>query len=299
MTFQDRSAGSELVSTSGRETFPLVSVITPTLNAARYLGATIDSVKSQDYPFVEHIVVDGGSTDETVEIVHRASDVVLVRRAVSDQAQSVNLGFQIARGDVIGWLNADDLYLEGAIGRAVQALHERPDAAMVYANYLEIDSTGHETQRLPSKPFDLKSMLNEGNQIPHPTVFVRRLILEELGFVSPEFQYAMDYDLWLRIAKRHPVAYIDDYWAAFRIHGESKSGRHSPQFYSEMRAISRANGGSFFSRIWVTHHVGRLRRVVGAIVHGDGNYFRAKTERQVLPGRRLRRRTTPTRAHHR
>jgi glycosyltransferase involved in cell wall biosynthesis len=270
---------------SSEETLPLVSVITPTLNAAMYFEETIESVRSQDYPFIEHVVVDGGSTDETLEIAQRATDLVLVCRANSDQAQSVNLALQRARGEVIGWLNADDLYLPGAISRAVLALRQHSSAAMVYSNYLEIDEAGMETQRLLSKPLDLRLMLNHGNQISQPTVFIRRRVLEELGFVSPAFQYAMDYDLWLRIATTYPVTYIDDYWAAFRVHGLSKSGRHAPEFYSEMRAISRAYGGSFFSRLWVTHHYGKVRRAADALLRGDTRYFRERT------GGRLRART--------
>jgi glycosyltransferase involved in cell wall biosynthesis len=251
---------------------PLVSVITPTLNAGQYLSETMMSIRQQDYMLIEHVVVDGGSTDDTVAIAQSDPDVVLAIAPHSGQAEALNVGFRTSRGDIVAWLNADDLYLPGAVRKAVDALVVNPLAGMVYANYVEIDEKGEEVRRAVSAPFSLDAMLNRGNQVPQPTVFMRRAVLDEVGFVNPELHYAMDYDLWIRIGQARPVVHVDDYWAAFRIHARSKSGMRAGGFYTEMRKISKANGGRRLSAMWVHHHSGRFQRAGRALLRADFRY---------------------------
>src|SRR5579862_2592962 len=122
---------------------PLVTIVTPSYNQGRFIRATIESVLSQDYPNVEYIVMDGGSTDDTASIVTPYLDrLTFISESDRGQSHAINKGFALARGSIVAWLNSDDLFLPGAISRAVEAFRARPDAAAVYGKGYQIDETG-------------------------------------------------------------------------------------------------------------------------------------------------------------
>lgn len=222
---------------------PLVSIVTPSFQQGRFIEETIRSVAAQDYPHLEHVVVDGGSTDGTLDILRRHSAVRWISEPDHGQSEALNKGFALARGEVVGWLNSDDVYLPGAVSKAVDAL-ARSRAAMVFANLVEIDENGCELGRQKARRPDQRRQLAGRNAIPQPTVFLRREALEAVGGVDPDYHYAMDYELWLRIGARFPVEYIDDWWAAFRRHPASKTdGGSNARFWKEVWRASRRNGG--------------------------------------------------------
>jgi glycosyltransferase involved in cell wall biosynthesis len=236
---------------------PLVSIVTPSLDQARFLEATVRSVADQDYPAIEHIVVDGGSTDETLDLLRAHPELTWSSEPDEGQADAVNKGFRRASGEILGWLNSDDVYLPRAISRAVDALLAHPDCGMVYCNFLEIDQTGAEIARAEAPGFDLDRLVNSRNYILQPTVFIRRAVLDDVGYLDPSYRYTMDWDLWIRIGKRHPVLYVDDYWAATRWHGGTKSAglgaRRSGDFWPESRRVSRSHGGRLVSDLFLDH----------------------------------------------
>ena len=252
---------------------PLVSIVTPSLNQAAFLEAAVRSVLEQDYPRIEHIVVDGGSTDGTIEILHRYSTVRWLSEPDSGQADALRKGFALAKGAVFGWLNADDVYLANAVSAAVEAIHSSA-AGLAYGGYQVLNEGGDLAFEIPPHPFDCEMLLDAKNFIPQPSAFFTREAYESAGGVDPRYHYAMDYDLWVRIGRRFPVAVIDGILSGFRFQAESKSVTEADRFYPEMRRISRRNGGRFLSRMFLhrlpDRHPHLFKAVIVARVVRDG-----------------------------
>lgn len=208
---------------------PLVSIITPSFNQAAFIEETIESVRMQDYPYIEHIVVDGGSTDGTQEILKKYSDLGDRFRYVSEpdrgQSDAINKGLKMAKGEIIGWLNSDDPYLPRAVSKAVNALKEHPEWAMVYGNAYQIDENSKIMNPYPVQPFDRKALF-QFCIICQPAAFVRKNIFETIGGVDETLDFCMDYDLWMRISKKYSIGYIPDYLANSRVHPDCKSVVH-------------------------------------------------------------------------
>jgi GT2 family glycosyltransferase len=204
----------------------LVSVITPSFNQAGFIRETIESVLSQDYRNLEYIVVDGGSTDGTVDILrwYAARDPRFRFVSEPDQGQSdaINKGLRMANGSIIGWLNSDDTYLPGAIGKAVQAFLSRPDWAVVYGRAVFTDETSRHLHEYPVEPFSHEALFRFCF-ISQPAAFIRRDVFLEVGGVDVGLKFCMDYDLWIRISKRFPLGYIPELLATTRYHPASKT----------------------------------------------------------------------------
>lgn len=243
---------------------PLVSIVTPSLNQGRYIADAIESVIAQGYPATEHIVVEGGSEDETRTVLERyaAHPHIRVIEDVPPRGQSaaVNTGFRAARGDVIGWLNADDRYCAGAFWAAVEALGN--GAALCYGDWEVIDENGAVVTSLTAGKFDRREQLDGlSTRFAQPTVFVRRELFDEVGYLDESLHYVMDLDFWLRATRTHDFRYVHRTLAQFRHHPESKTVSHGSSFYAERRRVARAHGGPFFSsglrRHWFQRVLGR------------------------------------------
>lgn len=203
---------------------PLVSVVTPTYNMAEYLPATIESVRAQDYPQIEHIVMDGGSTDGTPAVLERYGDR-LVYTSAKDKGPSdaVFQGFRRAHGEILVWLNADDTLLPGAVTRAVEYLTAHPEVDVVYGEGWWIDEQGGVISRYPSLPFDAKT-LESDCFICQPAAFLRASSYRRCE-LDPDVNWSFDYDLWIRMAKAGMrFAFVEgEYWANSRMHRGSKT----------------------------------------------------------------------------
>ncbi|MDQ6758303.1 MAG: glycosyltransferase [Acidobacteriota bacterium] len=202
---------------------PLVSVITPCLNTGRFLRETIESVLSQDYPRLEYIVMDGGSTDQTLAILEEYTGRLTYSSGPDrGTADAVNRGFRKARGGILAFLNADDTYLPGAVAAAVGALAAYPEAAMVYGDAYWVDGQSRVLGPYPTRPFDAV-LLPQECFICQPAAFLRREPLEAVGMLNPALQYTFDYDLWIRMAQAHGMRKIEQFWATSRMHADSKT----------------------------------------------------------------------------
>lgn len=212
----------------------LVSVITPSFNQAKYLEETIRSVLEQEYPDVEYILVDGASTDGSLEIVRRYADRLAwwVSEKDSGQAEAINKGLSHATGEILAWLNSDDYYLPGAISGAVKAFKENPDIALVYGNMLAVNENGDTINVLRYDQLTLEDLLCF-QIIGQPAVFFRREALERAGALDPSYHFLLDHHLWLRIARQGQILHVDQTWAAARYHAEAKNRARAAEFGRE------------------------------------------------------------------
>jgi glycosyltransferase involved in cell wall biosynthesis len=244
---------------------PLVSIITPSFNQAQYLEETIRSVLEQDYPRIEYIIMDGGSTDGSVDIIkkHEARIQFWVSEQDQGQTDAINKGFNRASGDILAWLNSDDTYNPKAVGEAVKFLMDNPDVAMVYADCNFIDERGRVIGKFAARQTDYQKLRRGYVHIPQQTMFFRAKYWKEVGPLDPSFYFAMDYDLWVRIAKRAPIKYLPGKtWANFRIHTSSKTNVNDERGWKEMLRVHYRDGGSFFAPIVAKYY---LRKLIGPL----------------------------------
>ena len=230
---------------------PLVSIVTPSYNQSQFLEETICSVLEQDYPHIEYLIVDGESTDGSLGIIHRYADRLAwwVSEPDRGQTDAINKGFARARGDILAWLNSDDLYLPGAVSEAVDYLQTHPQAGMVYGDANLIDRSGAVLGRFPARQTDYRRLLRGSVHIPQQAAFFRGNLWRQVGPLDPTFFFAMDYDLWVRLAKIAPLHYHPRLWASFRLHGEGKSVASDERCYPEMLRVHRREGGAWLSRL--------------------------------------------------
>jgi len=222
---------------------PLVSVVTPSYNMARFLEETIRSVLSQDYPRIEYIVMDGGSTDGTQEILRRYEGRLQYEsRPDRGQSEAVNRGFLRSQGSVFAYLNADDTYLPGAVSTAVRHLLANPGQAGVYGEACHIGEDGSILGRFDTREFDAE-LLKTNCYICQPAVFLWREAFGEAGMLDPDLHLAMDYDLWIRIAKRRTFVKVQEYLACSRMHRSSKTLRQRSAVYRELVKVALRHYG--------------------------------------------------------
>jgi glycosyltransferase involved in cell wall biosynthesis len=241
-------------------TYPLVSIITPSYNQAQFLEATIRSVLEQDYPNVEYIIIDGGSTDGSIEIIKRYADRLTkwVSEPDTGQTDAINKGFGMATGEIMAWLNSDDTYRLGAIAEAVKFLLDNPEVGMVYGDAYYIDEADRILAHYPSGTTDHKGLRRGVNTIPQQTMFFRSRLWKMVGPLDPSFYYAMDYDLWVRISAVSPIAYHPRLWANFRLQGDSKSLTEAHRCWPEMMRVHFRDGGSVFSILFAKYILRRI-----------------------------------------
>lgn len=226
---------------------PLVSIVTPSFNQAEFLEDAIRSVLGQDYPRIEYLVVDGGSGDGSVDIIKQYAGQLAHWESTPDEGQSsaINKGLRMASGDIVAWLNSDDVYMPGAIAEAVELLRRNPEVGMVYSDGLMVDSDLRLLDPHRYRTLDVADLLSF-EVILQPTVFMRKSILEEIGYLDESYDLILDHELWLRIAGSYPLMHVPRYWALERTHGRAKTIHAAEGFVRESRRMietARRSGG--------------------------------------------------------
>lgn len=213
---------------------PLVSVITPSYNQAAFLEKTIQSVLSQEQSSIEYIVVDGGSTDGSLEIIRKYASRYAwwVSEPDSGQAEAINKGLALASGDYLAWLNSDDMYLPGAVASAARILDSDPSIGMVFGDAKTIDEQGQLLNHLTFGDWGLTEFMRF-RIICQPAVFMRRSTLDQAGALDTSYHYLLDHHLWLRMARLAPVRHITETWAAARHHAAAKNVKQAAGFGEE------------------------------------------------------------------
>jgi glycosyltransferase involved in cell wall biosynthesis len=207
-----------------KEEHPLVSIVTPSLNQGSFIEATILSVKNQTYPRVEHIVIDGCSTDGTLDILRKYHDTIIwTSEPDRGQSDAINKGWKMAKGEILAYLNSDDTYEPWAVETAVKFFAEHPDIMMVYGDCVFINEHSAVIRQYRAGEFDLKKMLYHENNVPQPTVFFKRAVLKEVGYLDTNLHMAMDFDFWIRISLKLKIGYIHRLLANFRMYPGTKT----------------------------------------------------------------------------
>jgi|YNPNPStandDraft_1061719.scaffolds.fasta_scaffold00010_69 glycosyltransferase involved in cell wall biosynthesis len=231
------------------ERLPRISVVTPSYNQVRFIEQTIQSVLSQNYPGLEYFVIDGGSTDGTLDVLRRYSDCLIwVSERDKGQANAINKGLRMASGEIVAYLNADDMYEANALFQVGNYFANHTEAMWITGQCHNIDEQGRIIRRGISwyKNFWLRvgsyATLQVLNFIAQPATFWRRCLLEKLGYLDESLNYTMDYEYWLRIGRVYPIHRLHSPLARFRIHSTSKSGQTSYNQFDEELLVARRYG---------------------------------------------------------
>lgn len=257
---------------------PKISIVTPSYNQAQFIERTIQSILDQDYPNLEYIVMDGGSTDGTVDILKKYSDQIKWKSEKDGgQSEAINKGLRMATGDIVAFLNSDDTYEPGAFIKVAEFFENHPDIKWAYGKCKIVNENDVEIRKpitwyknLLLRRYTYRKLLTE-NFISQPATFWRREIHKDIGYINEQEHFTMDYEFWLRIGKKYPAGVINDYLANFRMYDTSKSGSLSnPQFKDELRIAKSFSDGAqlpiflhkinYFKIVWTYKLMATARR---------------------------------------
>lgn len=222
---------------------PLISIITPSFNQAQFLPATIDSVRNQTYRSFEHLIVDGGSTDGTLDVLRKEGglpNLWWVSEPDAGQADAIRKGFRMAKGRIVTWLNSDDVYLSPRVlERVVDLFQAYPDIHMVTGGGAEIDAGGHWVQMLPPNPLRINARhLRFYDTVLQPATFLRREVMEEVS-LDITLHYAFDWEFFARVAQQYNLLVVPDVWAGYRMWGQNKTAAGDTKRVREIAEVTR------------------------------------------------------------
>lgn len=270
---RSQQGNSQVADSMTAVTRPLISILTPSYNQGAWIADCLHSVACQTYPNVEHIVCDGGSTDQTLEVLRNAGpNVRWVSEKDNGQTHALNKAFSMSTGEIIGWINSDDVYFDcGAFERVAAFFATHPDVDLVYGQCARIDEDGRVVW-VPSSPPYSKRRLRWLTYIPQPAVFMRRSALDGT-FLDEEFDFCMDWELWLRLSLSCKLQRLDDVLAADRYQPMRKNVTHLHVLQGDMDRMREKYGAQapWFWNLYLRFYDLRRRFAGGRLIHQVAN----------------------------
>ena len=249
---------------------PLVSIVTPSFNQGKYLERTILSVLNQDYPNIEYIVMDGNSSDNSLEIIQKYAHRLAFWQSKKDlgQTDAINQGFSKAQGEIFAWINSDDTYEPNAVSEAVDFLLRHSHVGMVYGDANFIDAEDKVIGKFNTKQTNYQKLRSGFVHIPQQAAFWRAELWKKVAPLDASIYFAMDYDLWLRLAKISAIVYTPRLWANFRLHGDAKTISEDDRCWPDMLKIHFRDGGKWWHPIVMKFYI---RKLVGPYIRYKRN----------------------------
>ncbi|MBI4973189.1 glycosyltransferase [Candidatus Roizmanbacteria bacterium] len=240
-----------------------ISIVTPSFNQGQYIEQTIQSVLNQNYSNLEYIVMDGGSTDNTLSILKKyEGKLKWFSEKDKGQSDAINKGLKMATGDVVAWLNSDDYYLPDTLQKVADEFERNMKVQWVTGDYIIVDEKRKQIQSFVSSYKSLLrkqptfNMLSFANFIIQPSTFWKREMLKKIGYLREEYHLCMDYDLWLRLMRSSPPSVITSPLSAFRIHGTSKGKlQYGIQFKEEVQVAKQYNHNGLIIFLHKIHNI--------------------------------------------
>lgn len=247
--------------------FPRITVVTPSFNQAAYLERTIRSVLDQGYPNLEYIIVDGGSTDGSVDIIRRYADRLAwwVSEPDRGQTDAINKGLRRATGEWVAWQNSDDIYYPGAFHELAAAATRFPRAGLIIGDMMLIDEHDRPLRDIRYVKPSYKALLAEGMVLTNQSAFWRRRVHEEIGLLAEDLHCSFDYEWFLRLTQHVEAMHVRRIWGALRLHEETKTSTQAQRFQEENRRIMAGREMPAWQK-----KLYKLRRL--ALMLGDGQF---------------------------
>ncbi|QJD79044.1 glycosyltransferase family 2 protein [Spirosoma rhododendri] len=261
--------------------YPKLTVVTPSYNQAAYLERTILSVLNQQYPNLEYFIIDGGSTDGTLDIIRKYEPYLAGWVSEKDRGQTdaINKGFRMATGDYVAFQNSDDVFAPDALLRVADAWRTNPDTGVFYGGMYIIDEQDVILETMKALPFCPECQIYEGMQVFNQSLFIRRSLLETHGMLDETLRFVIDYEIIARLGVQPGVSFhqVSDFWGGFRVQPDAKSSTiantvgltEHEQVKQKYRPMLKSGLGSWF---WSRYC--RLRKLTTFVFRGDWAYIR-------------------------
>lgn len=257
---------------------PRITIVTPSFNQAAFLERTILSVLEQGYPNLEYIIVDGGSTDGSVDIIRKYSEKLAwwVSEPDGGQTDAINKGLRRATGEWVAWQNSDDIYYPGAFHDLAATVARRPNAGLIIGDLILIDEHDRPLRDICYVTPSYNAMLAEGMLIANQAAFWRRRLQEKIGLLDKRFHCSFDYEWFLRLTQHTECVHVARAWGALRLHGETKTSKQAQLFLEENRRILAGRE----MRAW-QRRLYKLRRLALMLGRGQLGYVLRGISRRV------------------
>lgn len=218
-----------------------ISIITPTLNHANFIEETIRSVLDQHYSNFEHIIIDGGSKDGTLDILKKYKHLIWISEKDNGQSNAINKGFQMASGEIVAWLNSDDYYEKNTFNIVSEYFCSNLNCMILYGNITYVDTKGKYLRSLTGDDISFTSLLKYPDLVRQPSTFWRKIVVDEIGGLDEKLQLVMDLDFFLRIGRRYKLEYINRNLSYFRVYSEGKTLKYQRKQVKEIIKVLHRN----------------------------------------------------------